>query len=342
MTSTSDFSPVISTIASGSPPIPTRVAAAPASQPGSAAAAAAAAQPGSPAAAALNLGRPPPPPTSGSPRPAAPQPGSAPSPQPGSPPADARLAALRAAGAHRFDPAGYRLVEALLERARALDGGARARLAARASARLAALDAAFHRARADAEAHLRALADAGLPHDGALAAALALGDFPAVARTARRRLRALAAERKTTAVPSLARLRGEVAARDVRLPGPLARDLAELPCDGDVVERRVKRQAQALSSALSTALFHESLVSARATLAVARAADNVPEDAGPYNAQVLASRALCAAAQRAREGRTWAFRGRRSSGTFRPRGRRRASRGRSPATRGTAPWTARC
>ncbi|WP_437896599.1 DUF2894 domain-containing protein [Sorangium sp. So ce124] len=223
------------------------------------------------------------------------QPGSPASSQPGSPPSDARLAALRAAGAHRFDPAGYRLVEALLERARALDGGARARLAARASARLAALDAAFHRARADAEAHLRALADAGLPHDGALAAALALGDFPAVVRTARRRLRALAAERKTTAVPSLARLRGEVAARDVRLPEPLARDLAELPCDGDVVERRVKRQAQALSSALSTALFHESLVSARATLAVARAADNVPEDAGPYNAQVLAARALCAA-----------------------------------------------
>ncbi|KYG09289.1 hypothetical protein BE21_18715, partial [Sorangium cellulosum] len=110
-----------------------------------------------------------------------------------------------------------------------------------------------------------------------------------------RRLRALAAERQTTAVPSLARLRGEIAARDVRLPEPLARDLAELPCDGDVVERRVKRQAQALSNALSTALFHESLVSARATLAVARAADNVPEDAGPYNAQVLAARALCAA-----------------------------------------------
>jgi hypothetical protein len=81
----------------------------------------------------------------------------------------------------------------------------------------------------------------------------------------------------------------------MRLPEPLARDLAALPCDGDVVERRVKRQAQALSNALSTALFHESLVSARATLAVARAADNVPEDAGPYNAQVLASRALCAA-----------------------------------------------
>ncbi|WP_433930828.1 DUF2894 domain-containing protein [Sorangium cellulosum] len=229
-------------------------------------------------------------------------PGSSTSPHPGSSatphsphPLPARLAALQAAGAHRFDPASYRLIEALLERAGSLDGGARARLAARAADRLAALEASFHRARAEAEAQLRALADAGIPDDGALAAALALGDLPAVARAARRRLRALAQGRQKTAVPSLARLRGEIAARDVRLPEPLARDLARLPCDGDVVERRVKRQAQALSNALSTALFHESLVSARATLAVARAADNVPEDAGPYNAQVLAARALCAA-----------------------------------------------
>ncbi|AUX48345.1 hypothetical protein SOCE26_098790 [Sorangium cellulosum] len=206
-----------------------------------------------------------------------------------------RLAALRRAGADRFDPPGYRFVEALLERARALDGGARARLDARASARLAALEAAFHRARADAMAELRALADAGVPDDGALAAALDRGELAAVVRAARRRLRERAAERQPTSVPWLARLRGEAAARDMRLPEPLARDLAELPCEGDVVERRVKRQAQALTSALSTALFHESLVSARATLAVARAADNIPEDAGPYNAQVLASRALCAA-----------------------------------------------
>ncbi|WP_437569650.1 DUF2894 domain-containing protein [Sorangium sp. So ce542] len=272
-------------------------------QPGSAAApqpgSAAAPQPGSAAAPQPGSAAAPQPGSAAAPQPgspsAAPQPGSAAAPPPGSSPAAARLAALRAAGAHRFDPAGYRFIEALLERARALDRAARARLDARASARLTAFEAAFHRARADAEAQLRALADAGIPDDGALAAALSLGDLPAVARAARRRLRALAAERQTTAVPSLARLRGEIAARDVRLPEPLARDLAELPCDGDVVERRVKRQAQALSNALSTALFHESLVSARATLAVARAADNVPEDAGPYNAQVLAARALSAA-----------------------------------------------
>ncbi|WP_437733050.1 DUF2894 domain-containing protein [Sorangium sp. So ce1335] len=230
----------------------------------------------------------------GAPRPTPPpdaHPGSSTTPHP----LAARLAALRSAGADRFDPAAYRFIEALLERAAPLDGGARDRLAARAADRLAALEASFHHAHAEAERQLRALADAGIPDDGALAAALARGDFPTVVRAARRRLRALAEGRQKTAVPALARLRGEAAARDVRLPAPLVRDLAQLPCDGDVVERRVKRQAQALSNALSTALFHESLVSARATLAVARAADNVPEDAGPYNAQVLAARALCAA-----------------------------------------------
>ncbi|MGK4001014.1 DUF2894 domain-containing protein [Sorangium sp. So ce1036] len=222
------------------------------------------------------------------------QPGSAAhEPQPGS--AAARLAALRQAGADRFDPAACRFIEVLLERARALDGGARARLEARASARLAELEAAFRRARDDAASQLRALAEAGAVDDGALAAALERGEVALVVKAARRRLRELAAERQMTAVPWLARLRGEAAARDMRLPEPLARDLAQLPCDGDAVERRVKRQAQALSNALSSALFHESLVSARATLAVARAADNVPVDAGPYNAQVLAARALCAA-----------------------------------------------
>lgn len=212
-------------------------------------------------------------------------------------PPDVRLAALREAGAERFDPPGFRLIEVLLARARTLGGGAQAHLEARAKLRLDRLEAAFRGARAEAEAALRALAEAGDPDDGALAEALERGELQAVVRAARRRQRALAAARQKMAVPWLSRLRGEAAARDVRLPEPLARDLAQLAQAGDVVERRAKQQARALSNALSAALFHESLASARAELAVARAADNVPEDAGPYNAQVLAARALSAAGQ---------------------------------------------
>lgn len=46
------------------------------------------------------------------------------------------------------------------------------------------------------------------------------------------------------------------------------------------------------NGASSRALFRDSAERARAALAVARAADNLPEAAGPYNAQVLAARAL--------------------------------------------------
>lgn len=205
---------------------------------------------------------------------------------------EARLARLRADGADHFDPPAYYCVEALLSRARALGGGAAARLEARAAARLDLLEEALRRARADAEGHLRALTVAGGDVDPALRAALRRGDLAAVRRGARRGLRELLAARRKTAVPWLARLRGEAAAREIRLPPEIERGLAELGCDGDLVERHAHHRARALSNALSAALFRESVGTARAALAVARAADNIPEDAGPYNAHALAARAL--------------------------------------------------
>jgi Protein of unknown function (DUF2894) len=207
---------------------------------------------------------------------------------------EARLAALREAGAEGFDPPGFGLIASLRARALALEGGARARLEARALTRLEQLEEAFRRARAVAEEQLCALEAAGTAVDRTLVEALARGELAAVARAARRQLRELDVGREKTAVPWLARLRGEAASREVRLPAPLARDLQQLARDGDVVERGEKRRAHAVGNALSATLFRESLVSARAALAVARAADNVPEDAGPYNAQALSARALAA------------------------------------------------
>lgn len=204
----------------------------------------------------------------------------------------ARLERLRGEGADHFDPPAFRCAESLLARARAIGGGAAARLESRAAARLDLLEAALRRARAEAEEELRALAAAGGEVDPALAAALRRGDAAAARRGARRARRALAAAQGKTAIPALARLRSETQAREIRLPAEVERDLAELGCDGDLVERRAEQRARALSNALSAALFRESVGSARAALAVARAADNVPEDAGPYNAQALAARAL--------------------------------------------------
>jgi hypothetical protein len=59
----------------------------------------------------------------------------------------------------------------------------------------------------------------------------------------------------------------------------------------------VHGRAVALGAAVSSALLSASAESVRATIAVARAADNLPEAAGPYNGQVLAARALAAMAE---------------------------------------------
>jgi len=208
---------------------------------------------------------------------------------------EARLARLGAAGARAFDPPGFRCVAALLERARALGGSARVHLEGRAAARIDLLEDSLRRGRADAEAALRALADAGLEPTPDVRAALERGDLRDAARSARRRLRELATGREKTPVPWLARLRAEAEAREIQLPPEVARDLSELDCDGELIERRVRGRAQALATALSSALFRDSLGSARAALAVARAVDGVPEGAGPYNPQALAARALQAA-----------------------------------------------
>jgi hypothetical protein len=52
------------------------------------------------------------------------------------------------------------------------------------------------------------------------------------------------------------------------------------------------RTARLLANALSRAMFRETAEAARATLAMARTTDNLPDAAGPYNGQVLAARAL--------------------------------------------------
>lgn len=208
-----------------------------------------------------------------------------------------RLARLRAAGADRFDPLGAGFIASLLSRAEALDGGARAKLRARAEARLDALDQALSAARARAEATLEELTRTGLPIDEALAEALTGGDFAAVERGARQRLHARSVDKRPVALPWLTRLCGAAAARALALPEQIA--LGELSLGGEevIVERGARRRAQALGSAISIALFRDSAARARAALAVAHATDNVPEAAGPYNAQVLSARALSALAE---------------------------------------------
>src|SRR5690606_9892075 len=63
---------------------------------------------------------------------------------------DARIIALRAAGAARFDPARLRYLEALARRAGAHQGGVRRLLDARLAQALAAFEERFARAQAEA------------------------------------------------------------------------------------------------------------------------------------------------------------------------------------------------
>lgn len=210
--------------------------------------------------------------------------------------ARARLDGLHAGGGAEFDPLGQALIVTLLARAEAEAEAVRALLAARIEARLDSLEAALRAGRALAAKELGTLADAGIEAPQELREALARGDCGGVKRGVRRLLGARKEAQRTARVPWIARLRGEARAREVALPDEVTRDLEALRVEDGAVERGEMRRAQALGNAMSSALFRDSAESARAELAVARAADNLPEGAGPYNGQVLAAKALSAMA----------------------------------------------
>jgi hypothetical protein len=207
-----------------------------------------------------------------------------------------RLAALRASGAEAFDPEGFGLVIALLDRAEALGGGARDRLRQRAAERIELLDASLRKARADAERDVAKLIEAGAPVGPEVRDAIGRGEIAGVKRAIRGARRALVESRRRVEVPWAMRLHDTARARGARLPPEVARDLDRLAEDGGAVPRDAHARAVAVGSTVATALLRESAESARATIAVARAADNLPDTAGPYNGQVLAARALGAMA----------------------------------------------
>ena len=201
-----------------------------------------------------------------------------------------RVESLRAAFADVFDGPGFKLVDALIARADALGGEAGDRLRARAVERVGVIEAALACAVDDASREL-----AGLDEEASAAANAALrrGDARAARRAIRRARFDVVRSCEKVAVPWAARLGGEAAARGM---GSLSRDLVDL-CASGFVERSAHGRAVALAGAVSLALFRASAQSMRATIALARTADGIPEGAGPYNGQVLAARALLAMAE---------------------------------------------
>ncbi len=207
-----------------------------------------------------------------------------------------RLGRLRAGGGEEFDALGQAFVVTLFARAEAEDESVQTLLAGRIEARVEALEASFRASRAVAESELAKLGGAGIEATEGLREALSQGDFAAVKRGVRRLLGERNEALRTARVPWIARLRGEARTREVAFPEDVIRGLDALHVEDGAVERTEMRRAQALGNAMSSALFRESAEGARAELAVARAADNLPEGAGPYNGQVLAAKALSAMA----------------------------------------------
>lgn len=203
----------------------------------------------------------------------------------------ARIDRLREQGAARFDPPGHRLLEALLERAVALGGGAGDRVLARLAPRVGALERDLAAARAEAERRVVAARALGDPPPD-LAEAFAAGDYRAAIRAADRWERELARGHRGSALRWAAGLVERARARGRGPSTDLARRLEQVTSAPGAVDPARVASARALANALSRALFRESAEAAHADLAVARATDRLPEVTGPYNADALATRAL--------------------------------------------------
>jgi hypothetical protein len=182
-----------------------------------------------------------------------------------------RIQALRTAGAAAYDGPALRFIEALLQRAAGLDGSVAERLEARAAERLAAFHTSMQAARTRAREALDTLDAADADVDGVLRSAFESGDFKRVIREAPAAVRRAEARDPHA---RLDRLTARAESEGVQLPAAEQSDPARA---GDQI---------------SHALFRHTADHLRSTVTVARAADRVPAEFGPYNPDALAARTL--------------------------------------------------
>ena len=182
------------------------------------------------------------------------------------------LAALQARGAQRFDPIGFRFIEALARRAAGHQGRVRQLLDSRLTSLLAAYGARYEPARAQAGETL----DRGLAKHPQAAAALrqhhVSGDFKALQR--------LAAELDAPRpAPALAELVGHIERQSAALLGAPAAD----PSGAAAASFADLKAVRYFSSTWSRLHADQQLAQSRA---------RVPANAGPLNSQRLVLRAL--------------------------------------------------
>jgi hypothetical protein len=183
----------------------------------------------------------------------------------------AALLELEARGARTYDAPACDCVHALLARADELGGGVATRLAQRAGAHLDALRTRFDADRTRVAERLSACEqERGEQAD--LRRLVASGDLVRAARRLRK-LRVLPA----------------AAPRPLAVRQPSDRSYSR--ADARVATSFTRANAHVLRKRRVTA-YEDSVAQMVATLAMARATDVVPEDAGPYNALRIASDAL--------------------------------------------------
>lgn len=200
-----------------------------------------------------------------------------------------RIDVIRNAGGPGFDGPGFRFIEALLRRACALDGDARERLLDRAAARAAAFEHRLRAARADASALRAVLAESIGEAEPRMEALFDDGDFRQYLREGRRTLERAIADDGAVVHRRLERLRTRATQTGVVLPETLIRDLGAY----DDVDKRVDSTAvRTLCDRVARAMFDDAASAARATVAIARASDDVPPESGHYNSRALAAEAL--------------------------------------------------
>jgi hypothetical protein len=178
----------------------------------------------------------------------------------------ATLAALRAAGAARFDPLRFSYLEALARRAQSQSAAVRALLEARLAAALSDFEQGFVAAGQAAQA---ALAQAGAAHPQAaaeLAQLCAAGDFAAL----RRRIASLAA---TGSGPLAALVRH-------------ADQHASPPGDGGLAAHAAPAELKAVR------YFRDTWSQLSVERQVSHAIGQAPEQAGPLNSHYLVLRSL--------------------------------------------------
>jgi hypothetical protein len=197
----------------------------------------------------------------------------------------ARLDALRAEGAAAYDLPGLRFIEALLARATDLDGDAASRLRARAAQRLEHLRTRLDADRRTAEALVGTLKAAGADPQAEYEKSFESGDFRRILRECELALSRARSDDAPTDRSRLTRLCGQARREGLALPKEVEAALTSEAPDA----------AQVAADQLAQALFRHIARDTRSTVAVARAADRLPAEVGPYNPAALAGQLLAAA-----------------------------------------------